>query len=67
MQTASLQHLSMQIDHLMQLIETLRLENATLKQKMAVHAKEKTRLESKNQRAAEQVKRIVKQIKEELA
>lgn len=67
MQSAKLQHLSMQVDHLIQLIETLRLENATLKQKMAVHIKERTRIESKNQRAAEQVKRIIKQIKEELA
>lgn len=62
-----LDHLEMQVDHLMRVIETLQFENATLRQKMAMHIKERTRLEHKNDRAVKQVKQIIKQIKEELA
>jgi uncharacterized protein (TIGR02449 family) len=62
-----LDHLEMQVDHLMRVIETLQFENATLRQKMAMHIKERARLEHKNDRAVKQVKQIIKQIKEELA
>ena len=62
-----LDHLELQVDHLIRVIETLQFENATLRQKMAMHIKERTRLEYKNDRAVKQVKQIVKQIKEELA
>ena len=67
MSQIELDHLEFQVGHLMHLIETLQLENATLRQKMAMHIKERARLQDKNQRATKQVKQIIKQIKEELA
>jgi uncharacterized protein (TIGR02449 family) len=67
MSQIEINHLGFQVDHLMRLIETLQLENATLRQKMALHIKERTRLQHRNERAAKQVKQIIKQIKEELA
>ncbi len=65
--SAELDHLGMQVDHLLRLIETLQLENVTLRKKMAVHIQERTRLLSKNQRASKRLKQIIKQIKEGLA
>lgn len=67
MNPVELDHLEMQISHLMHMIETLQFENATLRQKMAMHIQERTRLQHRNQRAAKQVKQIIKNIKEELA
>lgn len=67
MSPAELDHLVLQVDHLMHVIETLQFENATLRQKMAMHIKERTRLQHKNERAAKQVKQIIKQIKEEIS
>lgn len=67
MNPVELDHLELQIGHLMHMIETLQFENATLRQKMAMHIQERTRLQHKNRRAAKQVKQIIKNIKEELA
>lgn len=67
MNSVELDHLETQIDHLMQLLETVQFENATLRQKIAVHAQERARLQHRNQRAAKQVRQIIKNIKEELA
>ncbi len=67
MSPVELDHLELQVDHLMRVIETLQFENATLRQKMAMHIKERTRLQHKNERASKQVKQIIKQIKEELS
>lgn len=67
MNPVELDHLEIQVDHLMRVIETLQFENATLRQKMAMHIKERTRLQHKNDRASKQVKQIIKQIKEELS
>ncbi|HLB55991.1 MAG TPA: TIGR02449 family protein [Coxiellaceae bacterium] len=62
-----LDHLELQVDHLMRVIETLQFENASLRQKMATHIQERSRLQNINERASKQVKQIIKQIKEELA
>lgn len=45
-------------------LESLEFENAALKQKIAVHIKERARLQSKNERTAKQIKLLVKQMKE---
>ena len=67
MNPVELDHLEIQVGHLMRVIETLQFENATLRQKMAMHIKERARLQHKNDRASKQVKQIIKQIKEELS
>lgn len=64
---AELDQLELQIGHLMHLVDALQSENTSLRQKMAVNIKERARLQHKNQRAARQVKHIVKQLKEGLA
>lgn len=66
MNSVEFDHLGLQVDHLMRMIETLQFENATLRQKMAMHIKERTRLLHKNQRAVRQVRDIIKQMKEQL-
>ncbi len=67
MNPIELEHLGYQVDHLMHLVETLQFENATLRQKMAMHIKERTRLQHKNERAVKQIKQIIKHFKEELS
>lgn len=66
MNSVEFDHLAIQVDHLIRVIETLQLENATLRQKMAVHIKERAYLQHLNQRAAKQIKQVIKQIKEEM-
>lgn len=67
MNSVELNHLEMQVERLMHLVSSLQHENASLRQKMAVHIQEQTRLQHKNDFAAKQVKQIIKQLKEELS
>ena len=67
MNLAELNHLGTQVDQLMHAVESLRLENASLRQKIAVHAQDRARLQHKNQRASKQIRQIIKQIQEEIA
>ena len=66
MQPTELLRLESQVDHLMRTVETLRQENNQLRQKIAVHIQEFSHLKHKNERAAQQVKQIIKNMKEEL-
>lgn len=45
-------------------LESLEFENAALKQKIAVHIKERARLKSNNERIAKQIRQLVKQMRE---
>lgn len=67
MSSIHLERVSSQVDQMMQMIEKLRMENASLRQKMAVQSQERARLLHKNQRATKRLKQIIKQIKEEMA
>lgn len=67
MNTVELDRLEMQVERLMHLISTLQHENASLRQKMAMHIQVQTRLHHKNESAAKQVKQIIKQLKEALS
>lgn len=66
MNLAELNHLGTQVDHLLHIVEMLRLENASLRQKIATHAQERARLQHKNQHAGKQIRQIIKQIREEI-
>lgn len=66
MNSIEFDHVGLQVDQLMRLIEALQLENTTLRQKMALHIKERARLAHKNQRASQQIKQIIKALKEQL-
>jgi uncharacterized protein (TIGR02449 family) len=57
----------MQVERLMQLVSSQQHENVMLRQKMAVHIQEQTRLHHQNESAAKQVKQIIKQLKEALS
>ena len=66
MNSVEFEHLGLQVEHLMRMIEALQSENVTLRQKMAIHIKERTRLLHKNQRAVKQVRDLIKEMKEQL-
>ncbi|OGT53773.1 MAG: hypothetical protein A3E84_02070 [Gammaproteobacteria bacterium RIFCSPHIGHO2_12_FULL_42_13] len=66
MQPTELLRLESQVDYLMRTVESLRFENNQLRQKIATHIQENTRLKHKNDRAIQQVKHIIKNMKEEL-
>jgi uncharacterized protein (TIGR02449 family) len=67
MSAIELDRLGSQVDRLMNLVESLQFENASLRQKIAVHIKESARLQHKNFNAAKQIKHIIKHIREELS
>ena len=67
MQTAELFHLESQIDHLMHVVKSLQMENNQLRRKIAAHIQEYGRLQHKTERAAQQVKQVIKNMKEELS
>ena len=64
MNSAELDQLTSQVDHLMNMVETLQDENILLRQKIATHIKERTYLQHKNQLAAKNIRQIIKQMKE---
>lgn len=67
MNSVEINELSTQIDHLMNLVNALQQENAALRQKIAVHIQEQTRIQHRNENAKKQVKQIIKQLREELS
>ena len=67
MQPTDIIHLESQVDHLMRVIDALQVENNQLRQKIAVHIQECTRLQHKNERVTSQVKQVIKQMKEEIS
>jgi uncharacterized protein (TIGR02449 family) len=67
MNVIEMSELEAQVNRLMHTIETLQLEIASLRQKMASHIKERTRLQHKNECAVKQIKQLIKNIKEEMA
>ena len=66
MSTAELTELESQVDYLIQSVKQLKSENLSLRHQLASNAKERSRLHTQNQKAAEQVKKIVSQLKDEL-
>ena len=65
MGSTEIDHLCHQVNELMQIMDKLQFENATLRQKIAVNSQEKARLINKNQHAIKRLRQIVKQIKDE--
>ena len=67
MSTVQLNNLEFQIDTLLHRLEKLQTENQSLRNQLAHTHREKMRLRDRNQKAVTKVKRIVSQLKEELA
>ncbi len=67
MEAAQLTDLEYQINHLISAINRLKEENLTLRQKLAGNIRERTRLQQQNQQATIKIKRVMGQLKEEIA
>ena len=67
MSIVELNNLEFQVDALLSNLEKLQHENQALRSQLATSNRERTRLKEKNLRAATKIKRIITQLKEELA
>ena len=67
MQAAELFHLESQVDHLMRVIKSLQTDNNQLRRKIAAHIQDYARLEHKTERVTQQVKQVIKNMKEGLS
>ena len=67
MRPETLEHLSLQIEHLMQLSDGLQAENTVLREKIGVQVKKQARLQMKHGVVAKQIKQALKQMKEALS
>lgn len=59
--------LSLQVDQLMKIVDSLQSENQLLRHKVATYIQENARLQHRNERASTQLKQVIKQMKEQLA
>lgn len=59
--------LERQIDTLLQTIHQLRLENGSLRNRLVSVETDLASIEQKNQRAAEKIKKLILQLKEDMA
>lgn len=67
MSIVELNNLEFQVDALISNLEKLQRENQALRGQLASSNRERTRLKEKNHKAATKIKRIITQLKEELA
>lgn len=67
MSIVELNNLEFQVDTLLSNLEKLQSENQQLRSQLANSNRERGRLKEKNQKAATKIKRIISQLKEELA
>ena len=67
MDTVELNELEIQIDQLVESVDQLKIENHSLRQKLASSARERSKLQEKCHGASSQIKRVVSQLKEELS
>ena len=66
MSTVELNNLELQIETLIQKLQRLKMENQTLKNKLANSAREKVRVMETNTKAANRLRQILSQLKDEL-
>ncbi len=64
--TIEISGLEYQVDHLLRMLDRLRAENETLRQKLAQHARERSQLIEKKHHVASKIKKIITQLKGEL-
>lgn len=67
MSIVELNNLEFQVDTLIKNLETLQVENQSLKSQLAISNRDRTRLKERNDRAATKIKRIISQLKDELS
>lgn len=66
MDTVQLNDLEYQIDTILKSLERLKAENTSLRHRLNISVREKSQLQERNQRAANKVKQIMRQLKEEM-
>ena len=64
--TIEISGLEYQVDYLLRSLERLQVENASLRQKLTSHNRERSLLATKTQQTAEKIKKIISQLKEDL-
>lgn len=67
MSIVELNNLEFQVDTLLANLENLQKENQALRGQLSNSNRERTRLKEKNQKAATKIKRIITQLKDEIA
>ncbi len=67
MSLVELNNLEFQVDTLITNIESLQRENHALRSQLASSNRDRTRLKDKNQKAILKIKRIISQLKDEIA
>ena len=61
-----LSELEYQVDHLLRSLERLKSENNALRQKLAIQVRERSLLIEKNIQAAQKIKKVITQLREEM-
>ncbi|MBT8506526.1 TIGR02449 family protein [Coxiella-like endosymbiont of Rhipicephalus sanguineus] len=64
--TIELSELEYQVNHLLRSLERLKTENNMLRQKLANNVRERSLLVEKNLHAAQKIKKIIAQLREEM-
>ncbi|AZV74570.1 TIGR02449 family protein [Coxiella burnetii] len=64
--TLELSELEYQVDHLLRSLERLKSENNALRQKLATQVGERSLLVEKNLQAAQKIKKVITQLREEM-
>ncbi|AAO89635.1 TIGR02449 family protein [Coxiella burnetii] len=64
--TLELSELEYQVDHLLRSLERLKSENNALRQKLATQVRERSLLVEKNLQAAQKIKKVITQLREEM-
>lgn len=66
MNSIELSGLEYQVDHLLHTLERLKIENNTLRQKLANSVRERSFLLEKNKQCAEKIKKVTHQLRKEI-
>lgn len=67
MTTLELSGLEYQVDHLLRSLERLKAENISLRQKLSSSIRERSELLEKNRKAADKIKKVISQLKEQMS
>ncbi len=66
MNTLELSGLEYQVNHLLHVLDRLKIENNTLRQQLASQTRERSQLLEKNQYISERIRKIIAQLKGEM-
>lgn len=67
MEVTKINDLELQVEHLIETIQQLETDNHSLKQRLHAAVQDRSSLQERHQAATAQIKKIIRQLKEELA